>query len=148
MKIFVDTNIVIELLENRKEADYVDRIFEAIEVRQWEKLLSVGSFYTLIFLIERIIRRQGIGNPLCVEKLRSVLNQLLESFKIVELNHEELKAGVNNEAFTDLEDSYQYMAALSSKSDILLTLNTSDFRHASQSKINIVSPQEFIERYL
>ena len=65
MRLFVDTNIVVELLENRKESDNIDRIFEAIETRQWEKVLSVGSFYTLTFLIERIIRRQGIGNPAC-----------------------------------------------------------------------------------
>lgn len=148
MRIFVDTNIVVELLENRKEADNIDRIFEAIETQHWEKYLSVGSFYTLTFLIERIIRRQGIGNPMCVEKLRGILHQLLDSFKIIELDKNDLRSGVNNKAFTDIEDSYQYMAALSSKSDILLTINTPDFRYADQSKIAIVSPKEFIEYYL
>ena len=148
MRIFVDTNIVVELLENRKESDNIDRIFEAIETRQWEKVLSVGSFYTLTFLIERIIRRQGIGNPACVEKLREILHQLLESFEIVDLDKETLKRGIGNKDFTDLEDSYQYVAALSANSDVLLTINTSDFRYASQSRISIVSPREFIERFL
>lgn len=82
------------------------------------------------------------------EKLREILHQLLESFEIVDLDKETLKKGIGNKDFTDLEDSYQYVAALSANSDVLLTINTSDFRYASQSRISIVSPREFIERFL
>lgn len=46
MKVFVDTNILIELFENRKEADNVDLVFEYIEQKNWDRYLSVGSFYT------------------------------------------------------------------------------------------------------
>jgi hypothetical protein len=59
MRIFVDTNIVSELLEERSQVDYIDRIFEKAEQEGWTRVLSVGSFYTITFLTERFLRRQG-----------------------------------------------------------------------------------------
>lgn len=56
MRIFVDTNIISELLEARSQVDYVDRIFAEAERNQWTRVLSVGSLYTLTFLIERFLR--------------------------------------------------------------------------------------------
>ena len=49
MRIFVDTNIVSELLEERSQVDYIDRIFEKAEQDGWTRVLSVGSFYTIHF---------------------------------------------------------------------------------------------------
>ena len=49
MRIFVDTNIVSELLEERSQVDYLDRIFEKAEQDCWTLVLSVGSFYTIHF---------------------------------------------------------------------------------------------------
>ena len=63
MRIFVDTNIVSELLEERSLVDYIDQIFEKAEQKGWTRVLSVGSFYTITFLTERFLRHQGIGQP-------------------------------------------------------------------------------------
>ena len=38
MKIFVDTNIVSELLEERSQVDYIDQIFEKAEQKGWTRL--------------------------------------------------------------------------------------------------------------
>ena len=54
MRIFVDTNIVSELLEERSLVDYIDQIFEKAEQKGWTRVLSVGSFYTITFLTEWI----------------------------------------------------------------------------------------------
>lgn len=44
MNLFIDTNIIVELLENRSEANYVDEIFSAAEQKKWVRYISVGSF--------------------------------------------------------------------------------------------------------
>lgn len=80
MKIFVDTNIVSELLEERSQVDYIDQIFEKAEQKGWTRVLSVGLFYTITFLTERFLRHQGIGQPQLVEQQRIILNSLLQAF--------------------------------------------------------------------
>lgn len=60
MRIFVDTNIVSELLEERSQVDYIDQIFEKAEQKGWTRVLSVGSFYTITFLTERFNRTAPI----------------------------------------------------------------------------------------
>ena len=49
MRIFVDTNIVSELLEERSLVDYIDQIFEKAEQKGWTRVLSAGSFYTISY---------------------------------------------------------------------------------------------------
>lgn len=146
MKLFVDTNILIELFENRKDADSVDRIFAACEDSNWERYLSVGSFYTLTYLIERILRKQGIHQPDTVVELRKILSSILDTFSIANINADHLRQGISDLAFCDLEDSYQHQSALASGCDVLLTINKSDFKLSKS--IEVLTPQEFIFKYL
>lgn len=48
MRIFVDTNIVIEMLADRKEAELVSRIFDKGQEEGWHMFLSVGSASNLV----------------------------------------------------------------------------------------------------
>ena len=148
MKIFVDTNIVSELLEERSQVDYIDRIFEKAEQEGWTRVLSVGSFYTITFLTERFLRRQGIGQPQLVEQQRIILNSLLQAFEITDINKDELSSGVADMQFNDLEDSYQYQSAIKSNCSILLTINKKDFKNVADGNIQVLSPQDFIESYI
>lgn len=146
MKVFVDTNIIIELFENRKEADLIDRIFAACEKNNWERYLSVGSFYTLTYLTERILRKQGFHQPDLVDELRKILADILDIFSIAQIGSDILRQGISNQAFLDLEDSYQHQSALNSGCDVLLTINKKDFELAKH--IKVLTPQEFIREYL
>ena len=148
MKIFVDTNIVSELLEERSLVDYIDQIFEKAEQKGWTRVLSVGSFYTITFLTERFLRRQGIVLPQLVEQQRIILNSLLQAFEIVDISKDELASGVPDLQFNDIEDSYQYQSAIKSNCSVLLTINKKDFKNVTDSNIQILSPQEFVETYM
>lgn len=99
MRIFVDTNIISEFLEARSQVDYVDRIFAEAERNQWSRVLSVGSLYTVTFLIERFLRHKGIGQPQLVELQRSILLPILENFEIKDLDRDKLLYGVSDSRF-------------------------------------------------
>ena len=148
MRIFVDTNIVSELLEERSLVDYIDQIFEKAEQKGWTRVLSVGSFYTITFLTERFLRHQGIGQPQLVEKQRIILNSLLQAFEIVDISKDELSSGVSDLQFNDIEDSYQYQSAIKSNCSVLLTINKKDFKNVTDGNIQILSPQEFVDTYI
>lgn len=50
--------------------------------------------------------------------------------------------------FKDLEDSYQYQAALNCDADVLLTINIKDFDGVKdKQQIKIMTPQTFVEQY-
>lgn len=148
MKIFVDTNIISEFLEERSQVDLVDRIFAESENNKWERVISVGSFYTITFLVERFLRHKGIGQPKLVEEQRSILSTILENFVIKDIDKDSLLNGVEDFRFMDLEDSYQYQSAVNSDCSVLLTINKKDFKNLNDEDIVVVTPEEFINKYI
>ena len=74
------------------------------------------------------------------------LNILLSEYEII--GRLDWEAAVNDQRFSDIEDSYQYQAALSADCDVLLTLNVHDFKYISSDKeISILTPAEFLDKY-
>jgi len=55
---------------------------------------------------------------------------------------------LTNEAFDDLEDSFQYQCALENNCDVLVTINKKDYSKASQTDLEVMTPAEFVQKYL
>ena len=147
MKVFFDTNVVLEYLLNRKCADDVERILYFLCEQEAAKYISCGSFYTLTYLLEIEFKKRGENiAENRIERLRQYLNILLSEYEII--GRLDWEAAVNDQRFSDIEDSYQYQAALSADCDVLLTLNVRDFKYISSDKeISILTPAEFLDKY-
>ena len=148
MRVFLDTNIFLEYFQQRRECQSVAKLFDAIEDGKVKGVVSVGCAYTLAYLIRMELKRQGIHRPEQTIKLRSTLNTILSMVTSVGITHKRLIQGVNDENFDDIEDSFQYQSALQSKCDALITINLRDFENVDASKIEIMSPTEFVNKYL
>ena len=148
MNVFLDTNIFLEYFEQRREYESVGKVFSAIEDRQLKGFVSIGCIYTLAYLIRMELKRQGIHRPLQTERLRSLLAVILRLVTPVSVSHQRLKVGTADEAFDDVEDSFQYQTALQAKCDALITINLRDYSGADTSKIEVLSPTEFVGKYL
>ncbi len=148
MKVFLDTNIIVEYLEQRREFEAVGRIFSAIEDNKIKAVVSVGCVYTLVYLIRMELKRKYVHRPEQTELLRSTLKTILSLVTVVGVSHKHILEGVNDLSFEDLEDSFQYQSALQAKCDTLITINLRDYRLADLSTIEILSPTEFVNRYL
>lgn len=146
MRIFIDTNIIMELLANRSKADIIDEIFDESEEKGWSRYISVGSFYTLTYLVERVLKQTYQSRDKLMERLRYILSDILTAFDISPISSTHLMQGVNNSAFSDLEDSYQHQAAILAECDVLLTINNKDFKLVDN--IKVLTPDEFKEEYL
>lgn len=146
MRIFCDTNVIVELLENRKHADCVERI---LKTRGSENLffISAGSFLTLAYLVERLFKQKGIHQPELATCCRKTLKGVLRIFEVADLSRIDLESALDNFSFTDLEDSCQYQAAAVCKAEVLLTFNYKDFKGADQSHLSIMTPMEFEEKF-
>ena len=148
MKAFLDTNIFLEYFEQRRECQSVAKLFDAIEDGKVKGVVSVGCAYTLAYLVRMELKRQGIHRPEQTIRLRSTLNTILSMVTSVGITHKRLVQGVNDANFDDIEDSFQYQSALQSKCDALVTINLRDFENVDASKIEIMSPTEFVNKYL
>ena len=148
MKVFLDTNIFIDYFECRQEYKAVSQLFSAIEDGKLKAVVSVGCIYTLAYLIRIELKRQGIFRPEQTQRLRTTLNTIMSLVTVAGTSHQRLSAGVNDAAFDDVEDSFQYQCALQNKCDALITINLRDYKDADMSQMEIISPSEFVAKYL
>lgn len=145
MKIFLDTNIVMDYLTSRRDVESVNRIFQQTESGVHIAYISIGSFYTITYLMERFLKAKGMSNPERTESLREIMESLLGYIYIVGHTKEQLLRGIKNAEFQDLEDSYQYEAALSARCDCLITNNIKDFCNIADPLIDIIMPKDLSE---
>ena len=148
MKVFLDTNIFLEYFERRREYLAVNSLLNAVEDGRLKAVVSVGCVYTLTYLIQMELKRHGIHRPEQTIRLRSTLNTIMSMVTVVGISHKRFITGINDISFDDIEDSFQYECALQHKCDVLITINLRDYRNADTSKIDILSPTEFVDKYL
>ena len=148
MKVFLDTNIFLEYFEQRREYKAVDKLLSAVEDGKVKAIVSVGCVYTLAYLIRMELKRQGIHRPEQTTRLRSLLNIVLSMAAVAGVSHKNIVSGTNDLAFDDVEDSFQYQCALQNKCDALITINLKDYSNADTAKVEILSPTEFVEKFL
>ncbi|MBR0263713.1 MAG: PIN domain-containing protein [Prevotella sp.] len=108
MKVFLDTNIFLEYFERRREYQAVDKLLSAVEDGKLKAVVSVGCVYTLAYLVRVELKRQGIHRPEQTLRLRSTFNTVMSMVTAVGLSHKQLSQGINDLAFDDVEDSFQY----------------------------------------
>ncbi len=148
MKVFLDTNIFLEYFEQRREYQAVSQLLSAVEDKRIKAVVSAGCVYTLAYLIRMELKRQGIHRPEQTTRLRVLLNIVLSMATVAGVSHKNIVSATNDLAFDDVEDSFQYQCALQNKCDALVTINLKDYRNADTAKMEILSPTEFVEKFL
>jgi len=132
-KVFVDTNILIDLLGDRKPfSKYAIEIFDKAERRKVELFVSSHSFATTHYLLKKYMMET---------ELREVLYALLDYLTIIAIDTDMIKKGLISN-YKDFEDALQIIAANSiRKLDYIVTRNLKDF---SDSGIAILPPDELV----
>lgn len=148
MKVFLDTNIFIEYTTCRKQFRWVRDVFDAIEDEIISAVASVGGMYTNAYLVTLYFKEHGIHRPEQTERVRQTLLAFLQLAPTVDCSAETVQEAVNDERFTDIEDSFQYHCALQSDCDVLLTINIKDYKNVLGQRPEVLTPEEFVEKYL
>jgi predicted nucleic acid-binding protein len=132
-KIFVDTDIVIDLLTKR-EPFYPSaaKVFSLAADKKIDLYISPVLISNLFYILRKVLGREEAINA--IRKLRVLVRVVTIDEEIVDL--------VLSSKFKDIEDGFQYYGALQDKIGILLTRNTKDF---VGKEIVIMNCEEFIE---
>jgi predicted nucleic acid-binding protein len=132
--IFVDTNIIIDLLAKR-EPFYKDAqdLFTLSDKKEIQLCISSLSFANTYYSIVK--HHKDIDAKKYLEKFKVLVKVLPLEDKAIEL------ALASN--FNDFEDGLQYFVAMDNESDIIITRNKKDFKN---SKIPVMTAGEYIRK--
>lgn len=131
MRLFLDTNIVVDLLEGREPFCYdAAQLFTMAHNKKVELLVSPMTFSTASFLL----RKHGSEG---VRILLSNLRQLVS----VTISDERTVDDSLASRFKDFEDAMQYYTALNAKAEIIITRKGKDF---TASNLPVMTATEYI----
>lgn len=131
--IFLDTNIVIDFLADRKPFSlFAAKLFNFSILGKAKIYVSAVSYNNIYYIL-----RQSHSS---VETLK-LLDELSEMTEITDLTKSIIKKSLKSD-FKDFEDAIQYNCALSLyKVDFIVTRDTKDFK---KSTLSIMTPEEAV----
>ncbi len=133
-KIFVDTNIVIDLLS--KQEPFFEEAAMLFSMADKNLIdLSVSSL-TIANTSYALLRQLNANTA------KSVLRKLRLIVKVLPLDDKIIGLALNDETFSDFEDGLQNFTAIENEQDLIVTRNLKDFKY---SKLPVMTAKQFLE---
>ena len=136
MKVFVDTNIFIDILLNRKdfvkESKQVYKLCENHIVKGYVAPISINNIY---YICRKAVNQEALTSFLC---------DVSHIFTISPMNNESV-VFAKNLNIKDFEDALQSAMAIQSGCDCIVTRNIDDFKKVAG--IEVFSPKEFLSKF-
>lgn len=134
-KIFLDTNILVDLIADRKPfSKFAIEIFQSAESKKVQLFTSSHSIATTYYLLKKHVDDKA---------LRSILLGLFDFLSVIPVDIEVLSKGLRSKQ-KDFEDAVQIFCATSiEKMDCIVTRNIKDFKG---SVIPVFAPDDYCSR--
>lgn len=132
MKLFIDTNVVLDVLAQR-EPWFADsaRLLAHIEQGGASGHIAAHTLTTLHYLLARHLGQQ---------KTAAVLIELTTLIRVEPVDHQILQQALAL-GWRDFEDAVQAVTATQCQADYLVTRNPRDFK---QSLVPVITPSEYL----
>jgi predicted nucleic acid-binding protein len=133
-KVFVDTNILVDLIADRRPfSKFAIQIFSKAEERKIKLYTSSHSIATTHYLLKKYAGKK---------ELRDVLHHNLDYLYIVANDQDAIKKGLKSK-HKDFADALEIISAYSiEKLDCIVTRHIKDFK---SSEIPVLTPDELIK---
>lgn len=133
-RLFIDTNIVIDLLQERKEfVEEAKELFTLADKKQVKLYISSLTIANTHFLLSKYY------SPTDARRLLSKFKVLVE---VLPLDDKIIELALAS-ALRDFEDAIQFSTAIENDTDIIITRNKKDFR---QKEIPVLTAKEYLSR--
>ena len=143
MKVFIDTNVILENFLRREDYDVAHRLFEVLQDQGHTLYISSGSFYSMVFLVDKYLKKElGIYGDDRIVAVRQMMSSILKVVCVAGHDNASLLQGINDKRFSDLEDSCQHQAAVKAGCDCLISFNLKDY--ANGASVKAMTPAEFL----
>ena len=132
MRVIVDTNVVLDVLLERKPfVNAAVEVFCLVEESRIEAFLSATTITTLDYLLNQ---------SLPTSKARNALRKLISLFEIATVNRPVIERALESKIM-DFEDAVLDEAGQMAGVDSIVTRNTKDF---TGSTLKVFDPDEFL----
>jgi len=126
----VDTNVVIDMLLNREDADAACAVFDGAERGEYTLHICALSFTTMYYSLRKVLTREQRINAL--SQLREALFVAVVGPSVIDMA---LQSG-----WKDFEDAVQNFSAVAdSQITAIITRNTKDFKDSTLEIVDSVS---------
>ena len=133
-KVFVDTDVCIDLLSGRKPFNSAAEIlFSLADTGKIELYVSALSFSTIDYVL--LSQYSTTHSRQIIAKFKTLVQVLAVDGKTIDL------AIVS--AFKDFEDAIQYACAMEHKVTTIITRNLKDYKKAS---ISVLTPETYLTK--
>lgn len=131
--LFVDSDVILDVLEQRKEFYEYSALILSLGDEKKVKLVTTS----LVFANVYYLLRKHLG----IEKAKESLRKLRIIIDVISVNSKEVDLALNSE-LSDFEDALQYFTALDNKIEFIITRNIRDYKNP---KLIVQTPQQYIE---
>ena len=129
----VDTNVVLDMLLDREDADAACAVFDGAERGDYYLHICALSFTTMFYSLRKILSREDRINA---------LTQLKEAMEVAEVDGKVIDMALKS-GWKDFEDAVQnFSAVVSPQISAIITRNTKDFKDSS---LEVVDSVEFLK---
>jgi predicted nucleic acid-binding protein len=78
MRAFLDTNVILEFFLDREAGKTACQLFAKLQEQKHSLYMTVGSFYTMIFLVDKYLKRErGLQGDVRLQVLRELMSDIL-----------------------------------------------------------------------
>lgn len=133
-KLFLDTNIVLDLLA-RRDPFYNEAalLFSMADKKEVQLSVSALTFATVNYVLSR--QKSAKETKMILRKLKLLVH-------VTSLDEKVLDLSLNDADFSDFEDALQHYSALENGIDILITRNLKDFQ---KSLLPVMTGEQFLK---
>lgn len=132
MRVFLDTNILLDVIAQRDEFyEPAARVWGMAEARKIQALISAISFNNVFYIVRKFAGRQ---------RATEALRLMRQVFDVVAVDGRIIDAAIGC-GTKDFEDSVQYHCAIRAKAGYLITRNPQDFPNDGPA---VLSAEEFL----
>jgi predicted nucleic acid-binding protein len=134
MNVFLDTNVVVDFMGEREEFfENASAIFSMIDEGTIHASVSALTIVNCAYLLKK-----AFGSDVMLEKV-DILCQMLE---VTPIDKQQLQNAISIRPY-DYEDAVQYLSALPSRPDVIITRDKRGFRDFN---ILVMTPAEFVKK--
>lgn len=135
MKALIDTNIVLDFLCKREEFYEDANIIFQHCFTDVDGIIAGHTVSNLFYILK-------CRYEFTLEECRTKIRNLCTLLDVADINKDVILSALDNESFSDLEDSLQNECAKATDVDYIVTRNLDDFKDTT---IPVIGPKDFIE---
>lgn len=137
MKVFLDTNILLDVLVERDNKEFTENATMILGLGS-NRILDLYMSVLSVTIIAYVLR-----NMTAVKK-KGIIKDLVSIVKVLPSFPEHVENMLECQ-MNDIEDAMQVQSAKEGQCDVIVTRNTTDFRDAG---LLVISPEEFLKKII